>query len=93
MRAGLARPECRLDGPPERGRIYRGVAVELRLDATEILEGPRPLYESSPEHLADVRDVLRVAPLDLGERLGVEIKMMERHATQAYGTPRDPSVR
>lgn len=74
-----------LHSAPEGRRIDRRVAVELRLDLLEPAPELVAVDQAPGEHLAHVLTVLRVPALDLRERLGVEVVVIEGEAA----LPRD----
>src|SRR5207245_6018244 len=69
-----------LDAFPEVGSVDRREAVELRLDLLEEHAQAGRFDEAAGEQLTHVLDVLRVIPLELRERLRVEVEMAERQA-------------
>src|SRR5687767_1629886 len=74
-------PEGRLDRFPEGRRVDRRKAIQVGLDATEILDGAHGLHEPACDHLADVVEILPVSAFDLGEGLGIQVEVIERDAT------------
>jgi hypothetical protein len=66
-----------LDLPAIRDRIDRRVSVQLRLDHVEQLAEPRELHEIMFDHGVHIIKILCEAALDLGQRLGVGIEMMD----------------
>src|SRR5437867_2418422 len=72
-----------LDASAEIGRVDRREAVELRFDLGEEAPQAGRLHVAAREQLMYVCDVLDMTPLELGERLGVEVEMPEREASLA----------
>jgi hypothetical protein len=69
---------CRpLHSSAEPGRIYRGVAVESRLDSRKVLQQLSTIHQAAIEHLPDVAFVLRMPALDLRQRLRIQVEMTE----------------
>jgi hypothetical protein len=66
-----------LHGSPERGRIYRGIAIQPRLDCREVLQQLDSIDQAAIEHFADVALVLRMPALDLRQGLCIEVEMTE----------------
>src|SRR6266700_5980812 len=70
-----------LDLPPERTRVHGREPVELGLDLVEVGQHPAGVDEAALHQRRDVAEVLRVAPLDLGERLRIGVEVVEAEAS------------
>jgi len=70
-------PKSRFNRPAERRRIDRRISVEPRLDLLEAV--PQLLAVGQPplNHLPDIDSILGMPALDLRERLGVEVVVVE----------------
>lgn len=78
----LAQPPASRDQGGEtrtkRRRLDRRIAIQLGLDRVEQLAQSCRLDEATLQHLSHVVEILTEAALDLGERLGVEVEVMNR---------------
>ena len=62
---------------PKRPRVNRGIPVQLGRNSFKQLHHLRRFDETAVEHRFNVGNIQRVASLDLGQRLGIEIIMEE----------------
>ncbi len=87
----LSRSEDALYGLAKRLRVDRGVPMEARGHTLLVAQHRLRLDQTEPQHGLDIVEVLRVVTLGLGERLRVEIEMMERKPlARALGRPLEP---
>lgn len=63
------------------GRFEGRIADQRRLDGVEVFEESRCPDETAPSHRSDIGRVLRVTPVDLGERRAVVIVVVVIHAS------------
>src|SRR5437762_1195238 len=80
-------PERVPDGTAEARGVDGRKAVELRLDHPEEAPGGSPLDQAPSDHLLNVTEVLLLATLDLGQRLGVEVVVEEGHLSLPFDEP------
>src|SRR5271167_4969601 len=67
----------RLHLATELWRVDRRVTIQLGLDRLVQLSQPHRLHQPPLDHVAHILEVQVEAPLDLGERLGVEVEVVD----------------